>query len=266
MELRMRDLDQIEEQSPEESGRNLGTIIIAAVVFLGFSGAVGVVVGRAAKKHGDILSRDPLSALEANDALLKGKGQHNAEQLEVNPVALNFPQTLTGNEERPEVLAALAAAAREVAELSELSLEELSPDDEPPKVATAERLAQTMPAAVSAGPARRTLVQQAPHDPLVEAAIPMPAGNTQSANTGHEGDYTLQVTSFDDAEEARIFAAALRRKGHRAFIAAADVPERGRYYRVRIGPFPSALDANHYRALFERAEQMNTFVVRRDED
>lgn len=259
----MRDLDQIQERGTEDNGRSLGTIMIAAVVFLGFSSAVGVVIGRAAKKEGDLLARDPLAALEASDALLREKGKPSGETLEVNPVALNFPQTLTGNEERPEVLAALAAAAREVAELS---IGDLTGDPSPPERPTAERLAQTMPAAVSAGPAKRILVQQAPHDPLVEAAIPAPAGGAPSADSGHEGDYTLQVTSFSDEKEAQVFAAALRTKGHRAFIAAADVPGRGRSFRVRIGPFDTVYDANRYRAMFERAEQMNTFVVHKDED
>ena len=49
-------------------------------------------------------------------------------------------------------------------------------------------------------------------------------------------------------------------------MTAADIPDRGRYYRVRIGPFKTRLLAEEYRRKFEDEEHMNTFVVRLKED
>ena len=43
----------------------------------------------------------------------------------------------------------------------------------------------------------------------------------------------------------------------------ADIPGRGRFWRVRIGPFDSKWEAQAYREKFEEQERMNTFVVRR---
>lgn len=256
----MPDHDRNPEQHPNDTGRSMGVAILAGLSLLGLVGATMVVARRASETSEPPIARDPLAALEADDALRQGHPKDERQNYDVNPVALNFPQTLTGRKERPEVLQALSAAAREVAGLSGIDLD--SPDDE--RMDTAARLSRTMPAAVAAGPARRTLVQQAPHDPMVEAAIPEPQGYPAPAQPGAEGEYTLQVTSFDDPQEAREFAAALRTKGHRAFVATADVPDRGRFYRVRIGPFNDVYEANRYRALFERAEQMNTFVVNRE--
>ena len=47
----------------------------------------------------------------------------------------------------------------------------------------------------------------------------------------------LQVDQLRPPEPSRAFAEGLRAKGHAAFVVAADIPDRGRYYRVRIGPF-----------------------------
>ncbi len=44
---------------------------------------------------------------------------------------------------------------------------------------------------------------------------------------------------------------------------AADIPERGRFYRVRIGPFDTQREADAYRHRFEDEERMNTIVIRR---
>ena len=45
----------------------------------------------------------------------------------------------------------------------------------------------------------------------------------------------------------------------------ADIPDRGRFYRVRIGPFESPRDADAYRRRFESEERMNTIVIRQRE-
>ncbi len=59
------------------------------------------------------------------------------------------------------------------------------------------------------------------------------------------------------------FALSLRRRGHRAFVSDAEVPERGHFWRVRIGPFDDRREAASYRSSFEQDENMNTIVIRR---
>ena len=113
-------------------------------------------------------------------------------------------------------------------------------------------------AAVSAGRA----VPRARQDPLFAAAMRAPSPRRAPAAEGRPGAFTLHVISYDRVELARTFAAGLRAKGHSAFIVTADVPERGRSFRVRIGPFTSRQHAEAYRRRFEAEEQMNTVVLR----
>jgi DedD protein len=76
-----------------------------------------------------------------------------------------------------------------------------------------------------------------------------------------DGGFQLQVASFKDPAEADRLVDDLRRRGHRAYRLAANVPERGIWQRVRIGPFKTKFEANKYKAEFERSERMTPFVV-----
>ncbi len=51
------------------------------------------------------------------------------------------------------------------------------------------------------------------------------------------------------------------KRGHKAYRQAAYVPERGLWYRVRIGPFRSKIEAHRYREKFERTERVAPYVV-----
>ncbi|MDD9967405.1 MAG: SPOR domain-containing protein [Myxococcales bacterium] len=273
----MRDLDQIQECDPDESGRRIGTIILASVAFLGVSAAVGVMVGRAARSGPDPEVGDPLAELDTSNALMprdkKPASQAAVPLPKVEATQLSFPVALTEREERPEVLAALADAAAEEAALrgarapaapsaTASNRPEGNSNQQPSEPAIA-RIPAALPASVAAGPAERALSEAAKHDPLVETSIPKRPTQTR-APRGEEGEFTLQVISYDRPEPARQFAEGLRAKGHKAFVMEADIPNRGRYYRVRIGPFKNRFRATRYRREFEDAEQMNTYVVRRD--
>lgn len=83
----------------------------------------------------------------------------------------------------------------------------------------------------------------------------------ETATTGGPGGYQLQVSSFKTNQEADKFAAALRRRGHRAYVEAANVKGRGLWYRVRIGPFKYKNSAAIYRQDFEAKERMVTFII-----
>ncbi|MBK9263521.1 MAG: SPOR domain-containing protein [Polyangiaceae bacterium] len=84
---------------------------------------------------------------------------------------------------------------------------------------------------------------------------------SETATTGGPGGYQLQVSSFKTQQEAEKFASALRRRGHRAYVEAANVKGRGLWYRVRIGPFKYKNSASIYRQDFEAKERMVTFII-----
>ncbi len=103
-----------------------------------------------------------------------------------------------------------------------------------------------------------------PRDSLTRAATDAAqnAASSQSLSPpGKEGGYQLQVSSFRAQPEAEQFADQLRARGHKAHVVEARVPNRGTWYRVRIGPFPSQHAAASYRQGFEGREHVVPFIV-----
>ena len=251
MDTAMRDLDRIEERSSSE-GRG-----VLARSGVGLVAAIAIVVAVVAALPDGVESapQDPLQMLaiaEEADAQAEAEAEeaarHEAAEPAIDPETLSFPTTLV-SETRPEVAAAMAAAAAELAHLDPLT-------KKPPR----SDIAAGLPASVTAGPDRKVVEMAAVRDPLVAATVPE---NTVSVPAGREGRYTLQVISYRDANEARVFASALRKRGHAAYVTTGTVEDRGTHWRVRIGPFESRQEAQSYRTTFEREEGMNTFIVRK---
>jgi DedD protein len=244
MDTAMRDLERIEERSSDE-GR--GVLVLSGV---GLVAAIGIVVAAvAALPDGNEPPReDPLQMLAIADGVAAVEAtEEPVEDPELDPETLSFPTTLV-TETRPEVAIAMAAAAAELAHLDPLT--------KPPRRSD---IAAGLPAAVTAGPDRKVVEMAAVRDPLVAATVPQ---KTISAPAGYEGRYTLQVISYQDAGEAQLFASALRKRGHAAYVTTGIVEGRGTHWRVRIGPFATRQQAQGYRTTFEREEGMNTFIIR----
>jgi cell division septation protein DedD len=299
MENRMRDLDQLEEQDPEERRRRIGTVLMAVAATVGLTLAIGVVIGKAAEPR-DLHEHDPLDQLDrvANPATAADELAPVPAPKALRPVdttKLTFERELTEHEERPEVIAALEAAAREEETLAsagsptqpaapQRAAAETTPvvesqplgarhdrddgDDADDGYAQQldqlreERVQKAMPAGMAASSASHKLAKAARHDKLVADALPKQSSQPR-ARVGEEGEFTLQVISYDTLSAAQAFANGLRGKGHEAFVVTGEVDGRGRYYRVRIGPFKTKPQAEAYRHTFEAQERMNTIVVKR---
>jgi DedD protein len=287
MENRMRDLEQIQEQDGDERGRKIGTVIMATLSVVGLTFALGVVVGKAAEPKGTEDS-DPLAKLvrTAEPSVTSAPAAAAAPDAPtVKAENLTFPSALADEEDRPEVEAALKAAAAEAERLDQADppTEPVAPGviahvsvpaqdaeeaDDAIEITEENAEAQfnsTMPAAVAAGSIGDRIRKSVKHDTMLAKAISKPE-SAEAAPVGSEGEYSLQVVSYDSAASAKTFAAGLRAKGHQAYVTSADVPDRGRYYRVRIGPFANKQKAEGYRRKFEDEEQMNTIVVRKPKD
>jgi cell division septation protein DedD len=52
-----------------------------------------------------------------------------------------------------------------------------------------------------------------------------------------------------------------RNKGYPAFMMIADIPDRGRWYRVRIGGFSTKEDAQAYLDKFKQTESTEAIIV-----
>jgi cell division septation protein DedD len=77
--------------------------------------------------------------------------------------------------------------------------------------------------------------EQAPHDAA--------AATDKGAAGGH---FSLQAASFPTERDADIFADRLKQAGVPSYVVPADVSHRGRWYRVRVGRFNAAEDAQRF--------------------
>ncbi|HKU38798.1 MAG TPA: SPOR domain-containing protein [Polyangiales bacterium] len=245
MSTRVRDLEQLQEDDDSERRRKRGALLLAAFATLLLAFAIGIMVGKAVLPAEP--KRDPfdqldkvLEASRAQQPAAAPAAQPPAAKPPVSATDLGFERALTSGEERPEVLAALAEAAREEESLA---------------------AARTPPAARGAMP-----VPEPDDDDDVEAKKPtMVVKFSKPAPQAHgDGEFSLQVASYDSKAAADAFASALRARGHTTFITTAEVEGRGRYYRVRLGPFSTRQQAEEYRRDFEARERMNTIIVKRD--
>jgi len=76
-------------------------------------------------------------------------------------------------------------------------------------------------------------------EPKVKPApAPEPKRPDASSNT-RPRRFTLQVKASRDRDDAERFVASLRKAGFEPHLVLADVPGKGRYYRVRLGRFDS---------------------------
>jgi cell division septation protein DedD len=256
MEGSMRDLEMIRESRDGEDGsRRLALLVLSGLA----GGSLVLVLSLIAAPEAEPApDRDPLARLSATDRLAPEVLDEELEEREpVDRVALSFPERLEG--EPPELAAAIAAARAELEHPEPLPV---MPAVVPPAPAT-ERAAAALPAAISATVPTAEL--ERPDDELLGAALPSSTALATRVPEGHDGEYTIQVISYDSPEGAHAFAEGLTSRGHRAFVMQAHVEGRGTVYRVRIGPFESMAAAQRYRATFEASEHMNTIVVRRRE-
>ncbi|NPC83128.1 SPOR domain-containing protein, partial [Pyxidicoccus fallax] len=91
-------------------------------------------------------------------------------------------------------------------------------------------------------------------DAIARAALP-------PAQAVKGGAFTLQLSAFQDRQEADRFAARLRDRGYAPYILAAEVPGKGTWYRVRMGSFATRDAASRYLADFKRETQLDAFVA-----
>lgn len=57
------------------------------------------------------------------------------------------------------------------------------------------------------------------------------------------GDYTVQVSAFRTRAEADAYAASLGRRGYKPFVVESAMPDKGTWFRVRLGRFTDESDA-----------------------
>ena len=75
-----------------------------------------------------------------------------------------------------------------------------------------------------------------------------------------KGGYFVQVAAFRAEADAQKRVKKLSQKGYKAVIVKADVPGKGTYHRVRIGPFAALDEAKAFALKFEKKEKVSTYI------
>lgn len=97
-------------------------------------------------------------------------------------------------------------------------------------------------------------------DAVIDPGVRSPAGPVPG------GKFTVQVASYREMGDARELADKLTRKGYQAFVAEAEVPGKGTWYRVRVGRFGTRKEAASFGENLKRKERsIKTVYVAEDD-
>ena len=243
----VRNLEQIQEDDRASRPSRFGALLLASLAGAAIVTSFVVMAGRSGPAATP--AKDPLAELVSQAK----NGAPPAETLEGKDVS--FPSLLSDSDKPTTALAAVKDERGRLVKQGELV-----PVPTAPPPAT-DRL-PVVPLPVG-DVLHSTPVTTAPKDPLTAmaaGAARLPEDGTL-APAGSEGGFQLQVASFKDQADADRLVEDLRKRGHKAYRQAAYVPERGLWYRVRIGPFRSKIEAHKYREKFERTERVAPYVV-----
>ena len=77
-----------------------------------------------------------------------------------------------------------------------------------------------------------------------------------------KGKFTLQLSSFQDRNEADAFLSSVKAAGYSAYVTEAEVSGKGTFYRVRMGKYASLEAANDAKVDVEKAIKKSASVMR----
>lgn len=116
--------------------------------------------------------------------------------------------------------------------------------DEPPKIRVEER------PEVSA----QTAIQEQGQDPtMVQGAVRIVSPE--------KSKFSIQIGSYQKMSEATDRVDDWKQRGYPAYMMIADIPDRGRWYRVRIGSYATEAEAEEYKRQVKSKENVDAMVV-----
>jgi cell division septation protein DedD len=251
----VKNLDEIQEDDPGARPSRAGALVLASLGGACIVFAAALLMRSPPKAK--VVSHDPLGDLVA---AARPAGSASAAPADNVGQDVTFPALLSDAKRPTTALEAVrdgkADPTKPAATALPFELPPGAPTTPPPATdrlpvvpLPAQHVLQGPPADPPPGDTLGTMAKQAARE------------NGQEAAPGGPGGYQLQVSSFKTQAEADAFAAALRRRGHKAYVEPADVKGRGRWFRVRVGPFKYRHSAVIYRQDFEAKERMVTFIV-----
>jgi DedD protein len=126
-----------------------------------------------------------------------------------------------------------------------------------------EPLAEVDRVLAQAAPARPVAPAPAADEPArpVVAEVTEPEHTEESAPKKPSAKFTLQLSSFQDRAEADAFLDKLRKAGHAPYVTESQV-DGEKWFRVRVGRYPSFDAAVEAKTDFEKREHIIAYVTR----
>lgn len=231
--------------------RQIVSFVIGSLVVLGVVFSLGVLVGKqlaAGALTATSQPGDPLAAIDAKEKVRSADSVVGIGDLpEARPDALNYQRELT--RPTPAVPAAEPAAKKEVkeAKASEPAKEAKEAKAEP----APEKPAKAEPEEKREEPSRKE---------GLAAAFEKASGKAE----GGSGGFTLQVASLPSRAEADKLVGKLSAKGLSSpHVVEADVPGKGRMYRVRVGSYATRADAEEGLKAFRKKSALPAIIANR---
>lgn len=100
--------------------------------------------------------------------------------------------------------------------------------------------------------------EEAREEPVAEES---PAQAREVAPSKPKGKFAVQVGSYQSESEANSTLGRWKKKGYSAFVAVGQVPDKGKWYRVRIGGFESRDEAQKFLQKLKEKEKVSALVV-----
>jgi DedD protein len=270
--------------------RQIVSLLIAGIIVMGAVFVLGVVVGKKLAGNAQTAAApDLLSALDANaqalqqaretespltfqDELTKRTASEPSrpgtvtvaipppapkpKPAEAAPAEATEPEPTTAPTDEDYAPTATAQKPAEPAKAAEPKPAAPKVEPKPVETKVAESKPAPVPGKVEPAP---TPTRTAPQGAGLKDAIARATQRPTEAVPG--GAFTLQLSAFQNRPEAEKFAAKLRDRGYAPFIVSAEVPNKGTWYRVRMGSFPSKEAASRYLTDFKRETQLQAFVA-----
>ena len=102
--------------------------------------------------------------------------------------------------------------------------------------------------------------QPIPQQPTADDA---PVAPIQAKAAG-DASFSVQVAASQNMTEANQWVQSWRDRGYSAFLMVADLPDKGRWYRVRLGTFPSRDTAENFASQLKEKEQVEAIAVQNE--
>lgn len=100
--------------------------------------------------------------------------------------------------------------------------------------------------------------QAIPQQPTMDD-VPAAAAKSASGSS-----FSVQVAASQNMTEANQWVQTWRDRGYSAFLMVADLPDKGRWYRVRLGTFPSRDTAETFASQLKEKEQVEAIAVQNE--